>query len=196
MKKEIIFQLVLLAIGSTWLLSCNKDPGGPTKEDPCPWPEITTQGLNTFGCMINGKEWVPCVDLYALVVGLRNIECTLQESDGSNFLSMVLTYSVQETENDTLESLIIGLNPLQQGHNIISNLDYSKLHFSKIFESGESSKTWAIFESDVQNYFEITHLDTLQNLVSGMFEFTLYSEDKLDALHFTTGQFDVTYYPQ
>ena len=196
MKKEIIFQLVLLAIGSTWLLSCNKDPGGPTKEDPCPWPEITTQGLNTFGCMINGKEWVPCVDLYALVVGLRNIECTLRESDGSNSLSMVLTYSIQKTENDTLESLIIGLEPLQQGHNIISNLDYSKLHFSKIFESGESSKTWAIFESDVQNYFEITRLDTLQNIVSGKFEFTLYSEDKQDTLHFTSGQFDVTYYPQ
>jgi hypothetical protein len=56
MKKEIIFLLLLLAIGSTWLLSCNKDPGGPTPKDFCPWPNITTEGLNTFGCKINGKE--------------------------------------------------------------------------------------------------------------------------------------------
>lgn len=196
MNKEIIFQLLLLAIGSTWLLSCNKDPGGPTKKDPCPWPDITTEGLNTFGCKINGKEWVPCVDIYAMVVGLQRIECSLRESDGSNFLSIVLTKSIQETENDTLESLIIGLKPLHQGHNLIDNLDYSKLHFGQIFESGQSSKTWEIVDSDFQNYFEITRLDTIHNIISGMFEFTVVSEDKQDTLHFTTGRFDVTYYAQ
>ncbi|MFN0216151.1 MAG: hypothetical protein ACKVT2_17980 [Saprospiraceae bacterium] len=196
MKKEIIFLLFLLAIGSTWLLSCTKEPGGPTKKDPCPWPEITTEGRNTFGCKINGKEWVPCVDIYALAVGLQRIECTLRESDGSNFLSMVLTYSVQETENDTLESLIIGLKPLQQGYNLIGNLDYSKLHFGQIFESGQSSKTWEIIDSDFQNYFEVTRIDTFDNIISGMFKFTLFSEDKQDTLHFSTGRFDVTYYPQ
>lgn len=195
MKKEIIF-LLLLAIGCTWLLSCTKDPGGPTQKDLCPWPEITAEGLNTFGCKINGKEWVPCVDIYALAVGLQRIECTLRESDGSNFLSMILTHSIQDTENDTLESLIIGLKPLKQGHNLISNLDYSKLQFGQIFESGQSSNTWKTFDSDVQNYFEVTRLDTSQNIISGTFEFTLLSDDKQDTLHFTSGQFDVTYYPQ
>ncbi len=36
-----------------------------------------------------------------LAVGLRPIECTLRESDGSNFLSLVLTYSIQKTGSDT-----------------------------------------------------------------------------------------------
>ena len=110
-NKVFLFLLPILVVA--WLGSCRKDPGGPTKKDHCPWPEITTEGLNSFGCKINGKEWVPCVDIFALAVGLQRIECTLRESDGSNFLSMVLTCSIQETENDTLESLIIGLKPLQ-----------------------------------------------------------------------------------
>jgi hypothetical protein len=34
MKKEIIFMVLLLVIGSIWLLSCHKDRGDPTQKDP------------------------------------------------------------------------------------------------------------------------------------------------------------------
>jgi hypothetical protein len=43
MKNGIVFLLLLLAIGGTWLLSCTKDPGGPTQKDLCPWQDITTE---------------------------------------------------------------------------------------------------------------------------------------------------------
>lgn len=195
--KHKIFLFLLPMLAAAWLISCHKDaPRPPNKPDPCPWPEITAEGLNTFGCKINGKEWVPCVDLYGAVVGLRPIDCTLRESDGSNFLSLVLTKSIQETENDTLTSLIIGLKPLHQGQNLIKNLDYSKLYFSQIFESGQNSKTWEIFNSEFQNFFNVTRIDTLNNIISGKFEFTLFSEDEKDTLFFTSGHFDVTYYQQ
>ena len=96
MKKKI-FLFLLPIIAVAWLNSCLKDPPGPTKKDPCPWPDITTEGLNTFGCKINGKEWVPCVDLYGLAATLRPIDCLITESDGSNFLSISVTRSVMDS---------------------------------------------------------------------------------------------------
>ncbi|MBX2889505.1 MAG: hypothetical protein KF734_01135 [Saprospiraceae bacterium] len=195
--KNKIFLFLLPLLTALWLFACYKDDSPPyVKPDPCPWPEITTQGLNTFGCKINGKEWVPCVDLYGSVVSLRPIDCTLRESDGSNFLSMALTYSVQESDNDTLESLIVGLKPLKLGYNPISDLVYSSLDFGQIFESGQSSKAWENIDHNAQNYFEITRLDTSQNIISGVFKFTLLSENKQDTLQFTDGRFDLKYYPQ
>jgi len=197
MKNKIIFQLLLLAIGSTWLLSCTKDPGpgGPTKKDPCPWPKITTEGKQTLGFKINGKEWVPCVDLYGLAVTLRPIDCTLRESDGSNFLGLAASYSMSSI-SDTSNLFILGLKPLKVGILNAQDLAHLRIEFSLLYNEGLNGKSWSADETGINTSIEILRLDTAQNIIAGKFSCLLISDDRSDTLVLTDGRFDLTYYPQ
>jgi len=176
---------------------CKKDTPNSTPPDPCPWPEITTEGLNTFGCKINGKEWVPCVDLYGLAVTLRPIDCKVRESDGSNFLSISLTRSVEDSTYSTigLDGLLtLGFKPIKIGNFLInSDLDYSSVRFSSW---GEPKISYELIDSSAINHLIITHLDTTNNIISGQFQITLIDEQTGKKAEITEGRFDLTYYPQ
>lgn len=195
MKKEIIFLLFLLATGVTWMLSCRKEPGGPTKKDPCPWPDITTEGKHTLGFKINGKEWVPCVDLYALAVSLRAIDALMTESDGSNALSLVGTRSLLSTGDSTISGYGINLRPLHEGKIDITEMTSCAFNFSQhggsIFQN-----EWNLPTSRQGFNLEILKLDTAKNIVSGRFEATLLPKFGKDTLFITEGRFDVSYYQQ
>ena len=197
MKNKIIFQLLLLAIGSTWLLSCTKDPGpgGPTKKDPCPWPEITTEGKQTLGFKINGKEWVPCVDLYAIAVTLRAIDALMTESDGSNGLSLVGTRSLLSTGDSAISGYGITLRPLHEGKIEIAEMTGCKFNFSQNGE-GNFQNEWNLPVSRQGFILEILKLDTAKNIIAGTFEAILIPKYGSDTLHITEGRFDLTYYPQ
>jgi len=195
MKNKIIFQLLLLAIGSTWLLSCNKDPGGPTKKDPCPWPEITTEGKQTLGFKINGKEWVPCVDLYGLAATIRPIDSRLTESDGSNFLGMDASYSMSSI-SDTSNLFILDLKPLSEGEINPQSLAHLRIKFSLLYNGGLNAKSWSADETGIDTSIEILRLDTAQNIIAGKFSCLLISDDRSDTLVLTDGRFDLNYYPQ
>jgi hypothetical protein len=195
MKKEIIFLLMLLAIGSTWLLSCTKDPGGPTPKDPCPWPEITTEGKHTLGFKINGKEWVPCVDFYAIAVTLRAIDALMTESDGSNSLSLVGTRSMLSKGDSTISGYGINLRPLHEGKIEIDEMTGCGFNFSQ-HGGGIVQNEWNLPASRQGFILEILKLDTAKNIISGTFEAILLPKYGTDTLFITDGRFDVTYYPQ
>jgi len=195
MKNKILFQLFLLAIGSIWMLSCTKDPGGPTKKDPCPWPDITTEGLNTFGCKINGKEWVPCVDLYGLAATLRPIDSRLTESDGSNFLGMSATYFMSSI-SDTSSMFFLGLKPLKVGILNAQDLAHLRIKFSLLYNEGLNGKSWSADKTGINTSIEILRLDTAQNIIAGKFSCLLISDDRSDTLVLTDGRFDLNYHPQ
>jgi len=191
-NKTFLLSLPLLTV--LWLFACQKDPQQPPKPDPCPWPKITTEGLNTFGCKINGREWVPCVDFYGLAVGNRPIDCRLTESDGSNFLGLDTDYDV--AFSDTIVSLGIGLKPLKEGAINFDDLEFVSFKFRLLYNGGLSSKEWYTLDVNNPRYFEIVRLDTAANIIAAKFNFSLVSEDKMDTLHFSEGRFDIKYYPQ
>jgi hypothetical protein len=198
-----------LAVRSRWLLvflpllpvllclsACMKDdPPGPTKKDPCPWPEVTTEGKHTLGFKINGKEWVPCVDLYGAVVGLRPIDCTLRESDGSNFLGLDASYSMSSI-SDTSNLFFLGLKPLNEGIINAQDLVHLRIKFSLTYNDGLSAKSWSADSSGIGTTIEILRLDTSQNIIAGKFSSLLFADAGNDTLVLTDGRFDLKYYPQ
>lgn len=196
MKKRIIFHLSLLAIGSIWLLSCSKHAEEPAKKDPCPWPEITTEGLNTFGCKINGKEWVPCVDFNGLVVGIKPIEARLTESDGSNSFSISLSRSVYDSTYSSTQAnafLNIWLRPCAEGHfDIPGHYEIARLGW---FPNG-SQYGYQEIDSLANNYVFIENLDFEENIISGQFQITLIEKQTGEKVEITDGRFDVTYYAE
>ncbi len=171
------------------------DPPGPTKKDPCPWPEVTTEGKHTLGFKINGKEWVPCVDLYGAVVGLRPIDCTLRESDGSNFLGLDASYSMSSI-SDTSNLFFLGLKPLNEGIINAQDLVHLRIKFSLTYNDGLSAKSWSADSSGIGTTIEILRLDTSQNIIAGKFSSLLFADAGNDTLVLTDGRFDLKYYPQ
>jgi hypothetical protein len=190
----LAFQLLLPVL--LCLSACMKDdPPGPTKKDPCPWPEVTTEGKHTLGFKINGKEWVPCVDLYGAVVGLRPIDCTLRESDGSNFLGLDASYSMSSI-SDTSNLFFLGLKPLNEGIINAQDLVHLRIKFSLTYNDGLSAKSWSADSSGIGTTIEILRLDTSQNIIAGKFSSLLFADAGNDTLVLTDGRFDLKYYPQ
>ncbi len=196
MKKEIIFLLLLMVIGGSWLFSCHKDPGGPTKKDPCPWPEITTEGLNTFGCKINGKEWVPCVDLYGLAATLRPIDCLVTESDGSNSLSISVTRSVIDSTYSDVSfngQMFIGYRPCREG---LFHIPVDFFHASTELFTDWEGNSYEEFDTIAENYINVLRLDTATNMISAQFQITLIDKQTGKKVEITEGRFDLKYYQQ
>jgi len=198
-----------LAVRSRWLLvflpllpvllclsACMKDdPPGPTKKDPCPWPEVTTEGKHTLGFKINGKEWVPCVDLYALAATLRPIDASLTESDGSNALSMVGHYFRWSDGDSTNNTYGFWFRPLHLGVVAPHELLGCSFNFDQSYK-GVFENKWSLPESRDGFHLEILKIDTAKNIISGVFEAVLAPKNGTDTLYITDGRFDVTYYPQ
>ncbi len=195
MKKEILFQLLLLAISSTWLLCCTKDTGGPTQKDPCPWPDITTEGKHTLGFKINGKEWVPCVDFFAVAATLRAIDASLTESDGSNGLSFGGHYFRWGEGDSTHNVYNISLGPLHTGVIDNSELVGSSFDFDQSYKGNLENK-WSLPDALEGFHMEVLRLDTAKNIIAGIFEAVLLPKYGTDTLFITEGRFDLTYYPQ
>ena len=192
-NKVYLFMLPIMA--GAWLSSCHKDPGGPTKKDPCPWPDITTEGKHTLGFKINGKEWVPCVDFYATAVSLRAIDALLTESDGLNGLSLVGTRSLLSTGDSTISGYGINLRPLHEGKIEIDEMTGCSFNFSQ-HGGGIFQNEWNLPASRQGFILEILKLDTAKNIISATFEAILLPKYGTDTLFITDGRFDVTYYQQ
>lgn len=188
-----ILLVPLLAI--MCLPACYKDPP-PDKPASCPWPEVTTEGRHTLGFKVNGKEWVPCVDLYGAVVGLRPIDCLVTESDGSNSLSISITRSVKDTTySDALFNgqIFIGFRPCKEG---MSNIPTNFIHSSfELFADWEGD-AFETIDTTSNNFINIIRLDTTVNVVSGEFQMTLLSKKTGRQAVITDGRFDLKYFPQ
>jgi hypothetical protein len=192
MKKEIIFLLMLLAIGSTWLLSCTKDPPPNTNPPPIDYtvlPPITQTGANTFGCLVDGEVWVPRVPLLALTY--RDKEATVWEKDNSG------TGLVQTNLVD-----------VEKGIDNWYVFTFGKTEFMAKTLCG--SEIFANFRTQGGKYYRsdlikvqtncviINKIDSIRNIISGTFNFTLYrdSTNLNDKIEITEGRFDLLYYPQ
>jgi len=192
-NKNFLLSLPLLTV--LWLFACHKDPP-PPKPDRCPWPEITTEGLNTFGCKINGEEWVPCVDLNGLVVGLLPINSRLTESDSSNSFTISLSRSVYDSTYSKTNAnalMTIWLKPCAIGQFEIPGL-FEIARFG--WYPKDSQYGYENIDTLTLNFFRISQLDTDKNIISGQFQMTLIEEQTGRKVEITDGRFDVKYHPQ
>jgi hypothetical protein len=187
----------LLIVFAAFLLffqgSCEKD------EDGCPiykLPEATKTGENTFGCMINDNVFVPRAAISLFAPAPKKFSYNEETGDIYFFMSF-----------------------------FADDLDYQcgfpditfKMEAYEVFSTGEveKGKYWATisyypvqYESgkgyqynnnlpDLSAKLEITKLDTIENIISGIFQFEAYRSinnyNPEDKLFVTEGRFDFTY---
>jgi hypothetical protein len=163
-------------------------------------PPITQQGLNTFGCLVNGKVWVPFYP------------CDLAGPDAvalSYDITPLYTYAALPI----LFSMMIGNASGDHSYfNIRQNYSLSDHIYGpgNIIDSilisyvGSPGVIYYPYNYNYPGqafprYFQITKLDTVNKIVSGIFAFTLYApvgagrQFQLDSLVISQGRFDLQF---
>jgi hypothetical protein len=188
---KITFRLIF-SIGIFYIvcgIACKKSTPSPTL------PPITEEGKNTFGCKVNGQVWVPylrCSDFAAgeaelgYIINPINTYSSLPISiwlQAGNYANGQTVFNFQQ--NYSLSDHIYGPG------NIIDSLIIN-------FSTGG----WPIYSNfqiyptqNTARFLQISKLDTINKIVSGIFAFTLYSRtgvaNTLDSVVITDGRFDL-----
>ncbi len=174
------FLLILLVAN----LQCRKSAPPPNI-----LPPMTQEGKNTFGCMVNGEVWIPyyqcglinfnpCEELRSVVTPFDTTSKLPFEFD---------LFASRKIGEGSFSSFIIRTGILKTG-----NLDSSFI-VMYIRDSVGYYPQYPL--SKASNAITITKLDTINQIISGTFYFTLYGNYNPtgDSVVITDGRFDVTY---
>ena len=205
MKKYLLIFISLLLI----LFSCKKDPVSPPVDNidlhKYPGlPDATQSGLNTMGCLINGKPWVADVDGFVLKESQKPVYCTYGElrpkiaSYDSLLFSTLFNQSLNWREDkaryEIQNAFIIQLKPIRK----VGTYELKDMYQNKFeYWFDQIDEPIKIYEIDTAKpqYFEITKLDTIQNIISGVFDLKMKRiSDSNDTIQITNGRFDGKYW--
>ena len=160
--------LLLLALGLS-LSTCKKE------KDPTPLerlPPPTTEGKNTWGCLVNGEAWTSS--------GIAYMRSDWTTPDGMSLRMSFSRRSVGLSFPDSTRSYSIptGFHPIVKG-------DQYGAHASVRI-------VYDLYEGNgvVDGSCYLTRLDYQAGVVSGTFAFTIVNA-KNDTLRVTDGRFDI-----
>jgi hypothetical protein len=191
--------LILVACASLLCIfsTCRKQPDAtpipPTPEEEL--PAITQVGKNTFGCLVNGKAYVKCASLLDgnpvtgggdplhVASGLPNYRSfsidtkdLCSEDSAKQFETIHLTIWLNED------------NSVFVKRSIYANYNQREELCRGIGEDFQNFDTLSPV-----NLIRINRLDQTNRVISGQFEFDLYTLGCTDTIHLRKGRFDVKY---
>jgi len=140
-------------------------------------PAPTTEGLNTFGCKINGKVW--------LANGIRNDQGPAAKAIEVEFkkLSDSTFYLFIHTNANTKDRVQLSMPKGVLGTNILT---YRQDQPFAIYYDNK----FRLFTSN-SGKIVITRLDTINRIVSGTFEFDGEYVVTKEIVRITEGRFDI-----
>jgi hypothetical protein len=181
-KYYFILALILLS-----LTACKKDKhiNGPTTPSQPQLPPITTEGKNTFGCLVNGEVWLPEVkpyqmSIYPLTSSYDNVafKVTAKKKIHDNIYQSISfqIIALADTGNYYLDS-----NSSVGSAGVYTNVLISCSYFTDTTQVG---------------VVKILKFDIPNKIISGTFEMTLYkswNNTDCDTIKITEGRFDVKF---
>ncbi len=155
-----------------------KPTPAPTRCDTC-LPDITTKGLSTFGCRVNGKVWLP-------VMGYLTPESSANYYNGN--------LNIQGYNSNLGESLGFNIKVAEEGIKItFPNSNYqTSAGFNKIVNGQLLLELGT--EPILSGKIELLRCDLDNGIYSGTFEFDVYDKYNkydIDTIHITDGRFDL-----
>ncbi|GAA0188652.1 hypothetical protein GCM10009122_47650 [Fulvivirga kasyanovii] len=141
-------------------------------------PPITSEGKNTFGCLVNGELWLPKGAL----------------GQGGTFAQMKIW-------NDTVGATLYADNVNTTSGITISFFDVPHLRIDKSYDLTDSTYfiqysrlkdgKACFYENVVKGNLKLSEYNIDQKILSGTFEFKAYSDVCNDTVTITEGRFDI-----
>jgi hypothetical protein len=182
MKTKILLSILF---GVMVLVACKKDPIPP---DPSTiiMPPLTHQGINTFGCYINGELFV--ANEGESVWALPPVSCNFNELTGYLGMQGARQYDTLMDDIYLRAYITEGEGTYDFWMNEVGSTGYSAI-ISPLCDY--------YYYKDTPNLgkLTITHLDEVNNIISGTFYMNLINEDCEEdtLLKITNGRFDCRY---
>jgi hypothetical protein len=169
--------LIALSIALLLLTSCKKE------KDKL--PSATATGANTFGCLVDGKAWLPTGGGFWSGVNptsggfFRNVDQSLN------------VYIKAYAENEAFQIFLkhvtsAGTYELNQDTDIMPGPIFPESYGSYSLTGQDDFITDASHTGRVQ----ITYADTLQGIVAGTFEMQLFQKSTGKVINVSKGRFD------
>lgn len=167
--------------------SCKKTKPGTTLTELEKLPPITQTGANTFGCLVDGKAWLP--NGTKPQTGGSNIQVYVDPTfQGGRFSITGHQYNIPGSDISigSTNCTSAGLFNLSNGANVAG---YYKTILGAM-PCQISSTDPGTFKT---GFLSITKYDLNTGIFSGTFEFKLYNSQSLcgDTVRITNGRFDV-----
>lgn len=182
MKNKLFIHLFFLSIIFFSIASCKKHKSDNPIDQ---LPPATQTGANTLGFLLNGVPWTP----KGWSGGTTNLSLYFDPSyRGGTF--NIATYRLLSQDNK--QSFAIALDSFQiAGDFYLSENSNLKV----VFIDRIKSCTIDAFDTSVyrDGKLIITKLDRQNQIISGTFDFTLYSSSCGDTIKITNGRFDMKF---
>jgi hypothetical protein len=145
-------------------------------------PPATQEGKNTFGCLVNGKIWLP----KGQAGPTSNLDLHYDEFFGNGALNLS-AYRIDEDEDEAIGLFSDSLKSV--GSYQLDDYNRQALLF-------DNAKTFCAYYNDPDVYrsghLVITRFDLPNRIISGVFESTLYKQN-CDTVKITEGRFDMKF---
>ncbi|WP_321424078.1 hypothetical protein [uncultured Bacteroides sp.] len=137
-------------------------------------PAETHEGKNNIGCYVDGNLWVAYNNLAPIFQS--DIWAAISKNDNQ----FKLFIEAKRRDTETGIGFVV-LNPKENETLLIKNIGFHLIENGTC--GGEYENIGSIF---------ITKLDTIKNIVSGRFSFTLKCKDSNSVVNVTDGRFDIS----
>ena len=185
MKKLTRFFSFTTIFGLTLAAACCKDKP-PTPCDDNGLPCATHEGLNTFGCIVNGVNWV--AETSFTVGGPIALEGEFDEATGDFWLK-----GTRRTSNESVYEYIrfFGVNIDAIGVHEMSVLNEEIMGF---YDFNTNYPCQAYYHDTLnKGSLNIAYLNTQEGIIAGTFNVALINTICGDTLYLSDGRFDFGY---
>lgn len=182
----MLLRKLFLCAGLLLLTQCSKCK----QDDPAPLdqlPPATQTGANTFGCLVNGRAYVPNPRYDDNVV---LYEPGISLPIGGN-LNIQTSHNVQQGNSNTEQAITLAAGPIRTARTY--SLNSPNAEGTAIFNDRSKAYPCNYYGNAAVVYrrgqITITRIDEQAHVLSGTFEFTL-AQPGCDTIKVTQGRFD------
>lgn len=172
----------------TWLLAVPLLWGGCDKQNDCPelrLPPLTTEGLNTFGCLIDGEVWVPHVDWQLIQTPLDFGEITVVHFEDENAFYIRVDRRPNGNCDSTDQVMHFSIS--------LDSLDDVNLDNSSGFNNWNTGRWQYRPDTTVNRVVDIQKFDPDERILSGTFSFDFLHEPSGESIQVRDGRFDLKF---
>lgn len=176
MKYKIILAWIII-ISTTLGCSCKKNKLSELDK----LPPATQTGAKTFGCLVNGKAWIPGKDDWSSPGPLKFYYYT---DNGGQF-----AINSELQINSIRENIIIGLDSINFKKEFFFKKGSNSVRLS--YQKTPGCDLSSLIDSTVQTIGSVTltKVDLNNGIISGVFEFS-FSKHGCESIKITNGRFD------
>jgi hypothetical protein len=187
MKKITLFLLLLPLFAMQCKKDKNKDacPDGDKACELAKLPPLTTEGKGTFGCLVNGKAWLPQeVDLSPKLTSIY------YDEEQAYFLGA--NYNDNDNESTSVAFNVVNFKLLTRKYTLETyKVDtLSESIYSYCWDNDGCNRISYYTNENQTGFFYVQYVDSARQIISGTFNFNAQASNG-ETVCVTDGRFDM-----